>query len=246
MKAKNKYAEKFVGITSKEYSELEDRYRKVLTIFSKYKFERVLDIGCGDGNFSSLLKETCEAKEVHGIEVSEKGVKNAIKNGIKALQLDIDAEDFPFDDDYFDAVFAGEIIEHLFDSDHFLDEVHRCLKASGILVLTTPNLAAIHNRIVLLFGYQPFPMGVSTRMNIGRAYEPDSGLQSLDHIRVLTLHSLKELLKIHRFEILDVKGSCAMLPKDMRFSTMIRLFDKFLSLTPSLSYRVIISSKKKS
>ena len=61
MKAKKKYAEKFVGITPKDYEEIEDRHMKVLDIFSQtlgkfdqnasqYKFERILDVGCGDGS----------------------------------------------------------------------------------------------------------------------------------------------------------------------------------------------------
>ncbi|GEM_PF-3685162 len=35
MKAKKKYAERFVGITPKEYEKLEDRHKKVLEIFSQ-------------------------------------------------------------------------------------------------------------------------------------------------------------------------------------------------------------------
>jgi len=56
MKSKKKYTEKFVGITPKDYEELEDRHKKVLNIFSRYKFERILDVGCGDGNFSMLIE----------------------------------------------------------------------------------------------------------------------------------------------------------------------------------------------
>ena len=239
--SKKKYAEKFVGITPKEDEQIQDRHKKVLENFSKYRFERVLDVGCGDGNFSILLKETCRAKEVYGVEISEKGVESARKNGVRAFQLDIDTEDLPFEKNHFDAVFAGEVIEHLFDTDHFLDEVYRVLKPEGIFVLSTPNLASIHNRIALLFSYQPFPMGISAKKNIGRMYEPDSD-QSLDHVRLFTLRSLKELLKIYDFEILTVKGSCAMLPKNMKLRTLIRTIDKFFTIFPSLSYRVIISA----
>ena len=82
-------------------------------------------------------------------------------------------------------------------------------------------------------------------MNIGRVYEPDSEhAQSLDHIRVLTLRSLKKLLETHNFEISGVKGSCAQLPKNMRLKKIVEVMDKFLTLFPSLSYRVVIIAKK--
>lgn len=153
MKAKNKYIEKFVGSTPRGGEKLEDRHRKVLEIFSGQQFDRILDVGCGDGNFSVLLKEACKAKEVYGIEISEKGVESAKNSGVKAFQLDIDEEDFPFEDSYFDAIFAGEIIEHLYDTDRFLDEVYRILKLNGLLILTAPNLSCWHNKISLLFGF---------------------------------------------------------------------------------------------
>jgi len=83
-------------------------------------------------------------------------------------------------------------------------------------------------------------------MNIGRVYEPDSEhAQSLDHVRVMTLRSLKELLKIHKFKILEVKGSCAMLPENMRFRSFIKAVDKFFSKFPSLAYRSVVVCRKK-
>lgn len=245
MKAKKKYAEKHVGITPKEIETFEHRHKKVIEIFSNYNFDRILDIGCGDGNFSVLLKEASNAKEIYGIEMSNRGVELANKNGIKVFQLDVDEDDFPFEDDYFDAIFAGEVIEHSFDPDHFLDEVHRTLRVGGLCVITTPNLASIYDRIALLFGYQPFPMSVSIKHNIGRLYEPNEAhSQSLDHIRVFTLRSLKTVLKMHGFTIISVKGSCAKLPENMRFSRLVSVVDRAISLFPSLSYRVILECGK--
>lgn len=253
MSAKEKYTEKYCGITSKDFERLEDRYKKTLEIFSKHKFERILDAGCGDGNFSVLLKEACKANEVYGIEISEKGVEMAKNNGVIAYKLDMDEEYFPFEDNYFSAVFAGEVIEHLFDPDHFLDEVHRVLKPKGIFVLSTPNLASIHNRIALLFGYQPFPIGVSTKYNIGLlitnlSVEVKNSRvpQASAHVKVFTLRSLKELLKIHEFEILEIKGSsCPMLPENMKFKRIAKAVDKVFSMFPRLSYRVILICSSK-
>jgi ubiquinone/menaquinone biosynthesis C-methylase UbiE len=243
--AKKKFVEEFVGRTPNKFEELEDRHRKVLEILLKYELERILDVGCGDGNFTMLMAKTCKAREVYGVEIAKGGVETARKNGIKCYQLDIDEEDLPFEDDFFDAVTALELIEHLFDPDHFLDEVYRVLKPNGLFILSTPNLASIHNRIALLCGYQPFPMGVSARLNIGRAYEPSSEeAQSLDLVRVFTLRSLKELLKIHGFKILVVKGSCAQLPRNMKLKGLFKAIDKFFAKFPSLSYRVVVACQK--
>jgi methionine biosynthesis protein MetW len=179
--ARKRFADRFVGTTPSDEQQLEDRQKKTLKIFSQQtlgkfdqiasQFERILDVGCGDGNFSVLLQEACKAKEVYGIDISDKGVESARKNGVNAFQLDIDEENFPFEDDYFDAIFAGEVIEHLFDTDHFLDEVHRVLKPEGTFVLTTPNLAWWVNRLALLLGYQPYSMNVSLVQPIGHFYE---------------------------------------------------------------------------
>jgi hypothetical protein len=88
-------------------------------------------------------------------------------------------------------------------------------------------------------------MGVSIRFNIGRAYEPSfEEAQSLDHVRVFTLRALKELLKIHGFKILAVKGSCAQLPRDMRFKGLFKAIDGFFAKFPSLSYRVVVACQK--
>ena len=240
---KKRYADRFVGITPREYGELEDRHRKVLEIFSKYEFERILDVGCGDGNFSMLIGEACKAKEVYGIEISEKGVEMARKNGVKCYRLDVDEEAFPFEDDFFDAVTALELIEHLFDPDRFLNEVYRVLKAKGIFVLSTPNLASIHNRVALLFGYQPYSILVSLKHSMGHL-GASAGGAAPDHIRFFTLRSLKELLKVHGFKILAVKGSCAQLPRNMRFRGLFRTMDKLFVKFPSISYRVVIACQK--
>ncbi len=240
MKGNKKYAEKYVGVTPKEYGEFEDRHRKVIRLFSNYKFDRILDVGCGDGNFSLLLKQACGANEVYGIDIAEKGVESARRKGVKALQVDLDEQNLPFEDEYFDAVFAGEVIEHLFDPDRFLGEVYRVLRRQGgIFVLSTPNLASIHNRIALLLGFQPYSVVVSLHNSVGHLLFRAGGAAP-DHIRFFTLHSLKELLKVQSFRIIKIEGSQAMLPRKMKLLSLISSIDKFFALLPSLSYRVLI------
>jgi len=130
----------------------------------------------------------------------------------------VDTEDFPFEDNFFDAVIALELIEHLYDPDHFLEEVYRVLKPSGYFILSTPNLASIHNRIALLFGFQPFSMNPSHRFRIGHItdtfrlhkYDPDVGVKrEFDHIRLFTYRALKDLLKRYGFKVIKSYGAKA-------------------------------------
>ena len=244
---KKRYSDIYCEITPKEYEVLADSHKYVLEIFSRHKFDKILDVGCADGHFSIVLKEVSDAKEVCGIEISEKGVESAKRNGVKAFQLDIDKEDFPFEDNYFDAIFAGEVIEHLFDPDHFLDEVYRTLKDNGLCAITTPNLASIYNRVALLFGFHPWTISVSLRHAIGHLYEikGKNHIPWAEHVRCFTYRALIKLLKIHGFQTIKVKGTFlyAKSPENMWFSFLL-IVDKVISLFPSLSYRVIVFCSK--
>jgi len=241
-----------MGLTPGSADDTGHRLGAVLEIFSSYRFNRVLDLGCGDGNFSALLRDACCASEIYGIDASEKGVELARARGVDALCLDIDHADLPFEEGFFDAVFVGETIEHLFDPDHMLDEVHRVLVPQGILVLTTPNLASIHNRLALLLGFQPFPTNVSLRHSIGHMVEAEGDpVPCSDHLRVFTLGSLKAMIRLHGFDILSIRGSTAARGPIHREGLLWRIvaraawaMDRIISMYPPLSFRVIVTARK--
>jgi methionine biosynthesis protein MetW len=218
---------------------LDTRLKKVLKIFSGYSLDKILDVGCGDGCLAKLLGEVSKAKEVYGIEISSEGVELAIKNGVKAYQKDLQKDEFPFEDDYFDAVFCGEIIEHIFDPDRFLQDVYRVLKSGGLCVLTTGNLASWHNRLALLLGFEPYGRQVSTRYNVGKfpirgRFE---GPEQAEHIKVFTLRGLKELLRIYNFKINRILGYP--LTDQFPIPFPLNIVERILSLSPSLSLGVI-------
>ncbi|MHC4414115.1 MAG: class I SAM-dependent methyltransferase [Planctomycetota bacterium] len=76
--------------------------------------------------------------------------------GVTFFQHDCN-ENFDFAEGMaFDVVFAGEVIEHMYDDRHFLEEIHRILAPRGVVALTTPNLFFFVNRIVMPFGRMPY------------------------------------------------------------------------------------------
>lgn len=105
--------------------------------------QKILDIGCGIGNISYKIQN--QGFDIKGIDFSKVAVEKARKK-IPAKCWDLD-EGIPFDDNLFDIVWAGDIIEHVFDPCGLLKEVNRVLKKGGHLFLTTPNDFNIHQRV---------------------------------------------------------------------------------------------------
>jgi 2-polyprenyl-3-methyl-5-hydroxy-6-metoxy-1,4-benzoquinol methylase len=106
--------------------------------------ERVLDLGCGDGAFAGeLVAAGCE---VTMADVAEQALRRARTRapGAVAVAL-VEGAALPFDEDAFDVVWAGEVLEHVADVVGLLAEVRRVLRWGGRLLATTPW----HGRIVV-------------------------------------------------------------------------------------------------
>lgn len=116
--------------------------------------KRVLDVGCNDGYIGSKLLRN--KNDVFGIDIAQRKVNIAKKRGIKSQRVDIENQDFPFAADSFDVVLLTDVIEHVFDTDALLSKIYRVLKKGGRLFITTPNVASLGRRIMLLFGINPF------------------------------------------------------------------------------------------
>ena len=101
---------------------------------------RFLDVGCGTGEFLSLLADDFE---VHGVDVSRTYVKYGREHfGLEHLRVG-QLTEAGFDDAFFDVVQMRGVLQHLPDPLGQLREACRVLKPSGLLVISaTPNIAS--------------------------------------------------------------------------------------------------------
>lgn len=133
----------------------ESRLRKAFALLAREPGRgRALDVAAGSGIASELL--AAQGWEVSAVELSERLAGQIRARGIEDVRIhELGSGPLPFPEGSFRAVFAGEIIEHLVDTAGFLDDVRRVLAPGGVLLLTTPNLASLENRVRLLFGRYP-------------------------------------------------------------------------------------------
>ena len=107
---------------------------------------------------------------------------------------------------FFDVIIAGEVIEHVYNTDNFLEEIYRTLKPKGYLIISTPNLASWWDRIYLLFGLQPHSTEVSSKSRVfGREIiykiHHTENEEVPGHLRVFTKEALKSMLRYYKFKI---------------------------------------------
>jgi len=214
--------------------------RGILSLLNSHgvKANNLLDAGGGDGSFTLSIAKTVGAKEVWIADISEVALQQARERGINVVRVDLSNEELPFQSNCFDMISAIDLIEHLFDPDHFLREVNRVMRNRGFLVLTTPNLAFWGNRVLLLFGYQPLMSEPSTKFAAGYLFVP-KGFHPAGHIRLFTLRALEDMLRANNFRIVAKKG----LRGDVR-NPALRLLDSFLSLRSSLAMGLGILAQK--
>jgi 2-polyprenyl-3-methyl-5-hydroxy-6-metoxy-1,4-benzoquinol methylase len=112
--------------------------------------ENILDIGCNDGLLLSLLSQGIEK---HGIDLVEQ--PQLFENTMDYMKHDV-STGLPYADGTFDVVNSSEVIEHLTDTESFLQECYRVLKPGGRIVISTPNLHYWRNIIEWLKGNQFF------------------------------------------------------------------------------------------
>ncbi len=150
--------------------------------------ERVLDLGCGEGAFAAALMRA--GTQLVLADVAAEPLRRA-RLACPALEQAVllDGEGtWQLEDASFDAVWAGEVIEHVADASRWLSELRRVLRPRGTLLLSTPA----HGAVEL--------MRLALRR---RAREQHLDPRS-DHLRFYTAGTLRALVADFGFEQIEV------------------------------------------
>ena len=114
--------------------------RKKAVIESLGSGQRILNVGCGDGDYDSHLKR--KFFQVFALDVNKADLLLAkAKNSGKVIYYVLaSAEQLPFKKSVFDQAICVEVLEHIDKDEKALSEINRVLKKGSRLLFTVPNL----------------------------------------------------------------------------------------------------------
>ena len=111
-----------------------DAFNTAFRVVAEAQPRRVLEVGCGMGNFAERVARETSA-EVVATDLSARMVELARERGLDARVADV--QELPFDDGEFDCAVANAMLYHVEDLDRALSELARVLELGGKLVAVT-------------------------------------------------------------------------------------------------------------
>ncbi|TVM00902.1 MAG: class I SAM-dependent methyltransferase [Candidatus Brocadia sp. WS118] len=119
------------------------------------QYQTVLDIGAGCGDDLMIASMINQNSVLHAIEVSPANVYKLTQKNVTVHSINIERDTFPFCDASVDIIIANQVLEHSKEIFWIFHEVTRVLRIGGKVIVGVPNLASLHNRILLVLGKQP-------------------------------------------------------------------------------------------
>jgi len=162
----------------------------------------VLDLGCGNGELLSLLRQHKNAR-VQGIELDEEQMHLCVENGLTVLQGDIESGLADYPDRSFDYVILNQIMQEIKKADYVIQE---SLRLGQKVIVGFPNFAHLSARLTMFFSGK-------TPINEALPYY----WFETPNIRFLTIRDFidyctKKSIKIEQQYYLGVKGRIHHLP----------------------------------
>lgn len=175
----------------------------------------ILEIGAGAGDTLLYAKEHGYAKNIYGVELC------SIPNSAQHSDLfssfiigNIETLNLPFENEMFDVIICGDVLEHLVDPYTTLENLKKYLKPNGVIIASIPNIREWKTMKKIFFQ--------------GDFHYQDSGILDRTHLRFFTKKNIIELFENQGFNILKIISSNKGLAT--RYLKRLRLFKLFLQL----------------
>ena len=148
---------------------------------------KVLDLGCGDGELLSYLKEEKNITG-YGIEKDPDKWLKSLKKEINVLQVDIEAGLPEFEDNSFDVVILSKTIQSMHNTEEIIDEM---LRVGKQVIVTFPNFGYWRDRIQSIQGVMP------------KSKELPYSWFNTPNVHLCTIKDFDNLCKVNKYKIVN-------------------------------------------
>lgn len=153
---------------------------------------RVLEIGCGNGNTLITLQKLNKAREIVGVEINYDNLRGNCDQLDAFLVGDVEEIEPTFEEDYFDYIIFGDVLEHLMDPASVLKRYSSFLKSAGYIIASIPNIK--NYRVLLdLVLYDKFEYA-------------DAGILDRSHLRFFTRREMCSLFEQADLNVISVQS----------------------------------------
>lgn len=183
--------------------------RKAKRLLALTPQDRFVDLGCGEGYFTSLLSK--DARQSLGIDFSLNALR-IFKSQLAQESSDLSlvmasGSRLPLPDASVDKLFCNHVFEHLLDTEVVASEICRVLRPGGRVLIGVPLAFNFQTQLAIRLRRLLFPNARQLqleRVQPGRLVYELIGRQA--HIRFYSLRTMYDLLTQNGFRVLRTEG----------------------------------------
>jgi 2-polyprenyl-3-methyl-5-hydroxy-6-metoxy-1,4-benzoquinol methylase len=175
--------------------------------FLPNRVERVLEVGCGAGEFAASVRQLNPNVVIWGIEPSKEAASLAASRLDKVICSSFESDLPELAEQTFDCVVFNDVLEHIPDPEKILCEARQYLTEGGVVIASIPNI---------LYFYE------ITKILITEDWEyQDHGILDKTHLRFFTRKSILRLFRSAGYEIQEIRGINAFAGKKFRIANLL-------------------------
>ena len=192
---------------------------------------KVLDIGCGCGATSAYIKGLYPNATLYGVEIVPEAA-NIAGHILDVVCADIETLDFPWEEDFFDYVIMGDVLEHLHEPSNVLKKLRKHVKKDGHIIVSMPNMK--HYSVML-------PLLINDEFTY-----TDAGILDTTHLKMYTCTEICRLISSNEYEIENIFSTTIGEPSPKMYELINILVQLSSSKdeTQYLAYQYVVKAKK--
>ncbi len=139
---------------SRQYDDVRSADLKLISLFSEEvemnENTRILDFGCGTGNYADKLQKVTGAK-IYGVDPSDGMREKAKAKNSNVVFYKGNDKNIPFDNNFFHFIYMTDVIHHIPEIRVMFNELKRVLKSNGKICIATQSHTQIEKRFYVKY-----------------------------------------------------------------------------------------------